>query len=194
MPREKQRGPYAKYLCLNCRSRKIKCAFHPSATVVPGPQPEAQGCQRCRNKQLECIIARTVLGRPPHQRTAVATSNSSIQLGSHETWSTDTVPAGRDATINLEHFLLALPEASHSDEDLPPSPLATPPSALEKSRGATSPMGLLQILLERDETFASAVVALSGPPTLSVNKLLDARLVEALDKQYVPQVTQSIHH
>ncbi|KAK2744745.1 hypothetical protein FQN55_006501 [Onygenales sp. PD_40] len=66
------RGQYARLICSGCRSRKIKCWLpNPKGpiSVLGAPQPAEEACERCRNLNLECIVERTSLGRPPAKRT-----------------------------------------------------------------------------------------------------------------------------
>jgi hypothetical protein len=68
--RRQPRGNYARLICLNCRARKIKCTLPTDVPIEasPSPQPQDRACTRCQQQGLDCIVDKTVLGRPAQKR------------------------------------------------------------------------------------------------------------------------------
>lgn len=66
------RGKYARAVCQNCRSRKIKCVLPYPHHV--GSQSLRTSCERCIRLGLACIVEATTIGRPSLKRAQQITS------------------------------------------------------------------------------------------------------------------------
>lgn len=63
---KRQRGAYARLLCLGCRDRRIRCEL-PSEVEIPEPgelRTVQTPCYRCKRLGIPCIVRQTILGRP----------------------------------------------------------------------------------------------------------------------------------
>lgn len=83
-PERGTRGRYARVICQGCRSRKIKCNLPDINELGPlgSPQTPEKSCERCRTLDLECVIERSILGRPSFKRSESETGRISTSAQS----------------------------------------------------------------------------------------------------------------
>lgn len=188
MPEEqpkRARGSYSKLICLQCRKRKIRCILPEDGTIEPSdaPQTPENACQRCRQHGLECIIDRTVLGRPSQKRSIRDEFDENYE---HSVLELQHRPANHAAEY---------PQTTHADVE--PSLMSNPnenneqPSKLSKAdlyESFLGPLHLLSALLTRDKTFGSDIVKQITAPRASfdaVFNLIDPEVCLEIDKRYV---------
>ncbi|GAD97582.1 hypothetical protein AOR_1_548174 [Paecilomyces variotii No. 5] len=84
-PERGTRGRYARLICQGCRSRKIKCNLPDINELGPlgSPQTAETSCERCRTLGLECVIERSILGRPSFKRSGSETDRNSNSAQGH---------------------------------------------------------------------------------------------------------------
>ena len=178
------RGSYSKFICLRCRSRKIKCILTEDSIILPSnqPQPVSKACQRCKQMGLDCVVDSTVLGRPAHKRQR--TNGMGSVQGRQATASGD-FREGREPakpqTTDIKKFLLSYSQ----DSGVAGSSHGQPsPSKLEIYESLRSPVHLLSLLLSRDERFAkSTAIQSSALAQVSASDLITDEVAVMLDQQ-----------
>lgn len=178
---KKVRGSYSRLICLQCRSRKIKCRLPGNAAPSDHAQPADKACERCKQFGLECIVSASTLGRPALKRQRQE-EPAAVQGGGASTSTThrEIRPSEADSA-DLEGFLLARQLESAS---VPFHPQKTPPSKLEIYESLSSPIHLLSLLLSRDERFASSNTTLSSTSGhISVFDVVSDELANLLNGQ-----------
>ncbi|KAF2232991.1 hypothetical protein EV356DRAFT_516926 [Viridothelium virens] len=109
------RGKYARLICHACRSRKIKCLLPNPDEIGPLgiPQVAEKSCERCRSFNTECIVERTVLGRPAAKRARRAHS----QVGDSSVFTEPEVKVHEAATppsiLDIEKYIYS--EVAHDN-------------------------------------------------------------------------------
>lgn len=159
------RGSYSKLICLNCRSRKIKCILPTQdESVQPSgsPQPADRACIRCQQQGLECIIDKTILGRPSSKRKQTeeqALSSSSTRkasfAGSLSPPSTIQDDFAAVDDFDVAGFVLAEVE-DEIDRMAARLPKKDKPEDHEVYQALIDPYHLISTVIRRDKKFGSA--------------------------------------
>lgn len=175
------RGSYAKLICLNCRARKIKCNLPADAQIEPSqyPQPLERACTRCQQQGLDCIVDKTVLGRPAQKRRRPALLKS-------ERGGLNNEVAGDDEELdpNVQDFVLSdLRDEVHDIDAQATAKTRERPSKREVFESLTDSAHLFSALMARDTNFGSLVFQPTGDKAVDVTRLVDNNLTMLLDEQ-----------
>jgi hypothetical protein len=180
-PARQPRGSYAKLICLNCRSRKIKCNLPTDVQIKPSQhaQPHELACTRCQQQGLECIVDKTVLGRPaqkrqrPEQPTAEESRLDGEDAGDEE-----------QLDPNVQDFVLSdLRDEVHDIDVQVTANTRARPSKREVFDSLTDSAHLLSAMMARDKNFGSLVFRPMGDVAVDVTRLVDNDLTVLLDEQ-----------
>ena len=175
------RGNYAKLICLNCRARKIKCILPDEVKVgsSPAPQPREQSCARCHQQGLDCIVDKTVLGRPSAKR------RRSQHLKSKEEICADD-DASREAELDpdVQDFVLSdLRDEVHEIDQQITTSARIKPSKREVFESLMDSTHLFSALLARDTCFGTRALKATVGATTDVTELVDRGLAKLMDEQ-----------
>ncbi|CRG89199.1 hypothetical protein PISL3812_06235 [Talaromyces islandicus] len=168
------RGKYARLICQRCRSRKIKCVLpNPEFLELTGkPQFPGQACDRCRNFNLECIVERTMLGRPAANRDRLSASNSAPGA------------AGGDAEpLDIQEYMWSGDAEEPLQIKKPPGPAAKSrhPSKQDVFESIIDPACFLSLVLANNPVFGSSIVHATIPWPGFLPDLIDDDLCDSLD-------------
>ena len=175
------RGNYAKLICLNCRARKIKCNLPTDVQIEPSEytQPPERSCTRCQQQGLDCIVDKTVLGRPAQKRRRPEQLKGEGQSLVDEA-------SGNDEELdpNVQDFVLSdLRDEVHDIDAQATAKARTRPSKREVFESLTDSAHLLSALMARDTNFGSHVFQPTGDVAVDVTRLVDNNLTMLLDEQ-----------
>ena len=175
------RGSYAKLICLNCRARKIKCNLPTDVQIEPSEhaQPPERACTRCQQQGLDCVVDRTVLGRPAQKRRRPeqlrGKGKSLIGEGAED---------DEELDPNVEDFVLSDLRDEVRDIDVQSKAHARArPSKRDIFESLTDSAHLLSALMARDANFASLVFERTAEVAVDVTRLVDNDLTILLDEQ-----------
>lgn len=174
------RGNYSRFRCLNCRSRKIKCQLPEDYS-----SPEACGtgearCKRCKTLDLDCVVEKTVLGRPAAKR-----KRTNAPMGEDEDDETPLVDSSTDRVVfdpHLNEYLLC----NVTDDGISSSSTVTP-NAQNKHEALdtlVSPAHFVAAVLTHDTIFAANIATTSGCGNEDLLDLVSSGLAALLDDQY----------
>jgi hypothetical protein len=184
--RRQPRGNYARLICLNCRARKIKCTLPTDVPIEasPSPQPQDRACTRCQQQGLDCIVDKTILGRPAQKRQRPGQSQN-------EDWAivVDETAVEPELDPSVQDFVLSdlrdevAEIVSHINVPLLGR---TKPSKREIFDSLMDPVHLFAALMARDSKFGSFNFG-SGTDVDSVSvdatELVSGGLAALLDEQ-----------
>ncbi|QMW26535.1 hypothetical protein F9C07_2278780 [Aspergillus flavus] len=184
------RGKYARLICQGCRSRKIKCVLPDLGDMGPlgVPQPPETSCERCRNLNLECIIERTTLGRPPaksSQRKPPQTKRSARLEKSEER--EDEVTAAL-SDLEIKEYLFS--EAATGEEQIPSqggSNLQPPQRPGERAifRSMTQVNAFMSSVLGKDAAFGCEITHATSRWSQPLSDLISDDMAILLDSYLV---------
>jgi hypothetical protein len=181
-PARQPRGSYAKLICLNCRARKIKCNLPTDVQIEPSqhPQPPERACTRCEQQGLDCIVDKTVLGRPAQKRR-----RPEQQKGEGEDLANEAPGDEEDLDPGVQDFVLSdLRDEVHDiDVQVTATAARTRPSKREVFESLTDSTHLFSALMARDTSFGSLAFQATENEALDVTKLVDKGLTSVLDEQ-----------
>jgi hypothetical protein len=177
------RGNYAKLICLNCRSRKIKCSLPTDVYIEPSPRPQPPelSCTRCRQQGLDCIVDKTILGRPAQKR-----QRPDQRKAEEETLAGAGAGDGTELDPNVQLFVLSELRDEVQEIDVQVTTQAKArPSKREVFESLMDSTHLFSALMARDKSFGSlAFQAVGvGDSTIDVTRLVDEDLTRVLDEQ-----------
>lgn len=185
-PSRAPRGSYSKLKCIQCRTRKIKCVL-PNLAIEPSdsPQPKETSCIRCQQQGLECVVDKTILGRPSHKRRRSQSGTTSL---------TEPDDSGDGHAHDVEHneedddlqaFVLSHVQSAVDDIDRPMfPPKMAKPSRHEVFAALVDSTHLLSALLARDALFAVKTGLRMPDAPMEPVQLLSDELIFSMDKQY----------
>jgi hypothetical protein len=180
-PARQPRGSYAKLICLNCRARKIKCNLPADAEIEPSqhPQPSERSCTRCQQQSLNCIVDKTVLGRPAQKRRRPGELKAE-----GESVAGEGVRDDEELDPNVQDFVLSDLRDEVHDIDLQSTANArAKPSKREVFESLTDSAHLFSALMARDTNFGSLVFQPTGDVAVDVTRLIGNDLTTLLDEQ-----------
>ncbi|KAI7107114.1 hypothetical protein KC339_g2647 [Hortaea werneckii] len=173
------RGKYSRFRCLNCRSRKIKCQLPEDYS-----SPEATGagearCKRCKALDLDCVVERTVLGRPAAKRKRTDAPVDEEQGGE-----TSLLDSSTDHVVfdpHLNEYLLC----NVTDDDISSSSAVTPSphNKHEALDTLVSPAHFVAAVLTHDTIFAARIGNASDNGKEDLLDLVSSGLAALLDEQ-----------
>ncbi|RMY44697.1 hypothetical protein D0865_10385 [Hortaea werneckii] len=147
------RGNYSRFRCLNCRSRKIKCQLPEDYS-----SPEASGagearCKRCKALDLDCVVERTVLGRPAAKR-----KRTDAPVDEEQDGETSLLDSSTDHVVfdpHLNEYLLC----NVTDDGISSSSAVTPSphNKYEALDTLVSPAHFVTAVLTHDTIFAARI-------------------------------------
>lgn len=182
IPIRQPRGSYAKLICLNCRSRKIKCSLpeHVEIEASQTPQPPDRACMRCQQQGLDCVVDRTVLGRPSQKRRRP--EHAKIE---------DCGPGEESVSKNPEYddpdvqdFVLSDLRAEVNDIDsLLSLPSRAKPSKREVFEALMDSTHLFSALMSRDARFGSRAFGLPVDASIDLTEILNEELTTSLNNR-----------
>lgn len=173
------RGSYAKLICLNCRARKIKCVLPDHIQFEPSqsPQPLERACTRCQQQGLDCIVDKTILGRPSQKRHRADPVKAEYD-DSNERATQDEPEEGPD----VQDFVLSDLREEVSEID---SVLTTPPRAKPSKREVFEALmdstHLFSNLMAGDAKFGSRAFGLHVDVSTNLTELVSERLAASMD-------------
>jgi hypothetical protein len=182
--RRQPRGNYARLICLNCRARKIKCTLPTDVPIEasPSPQPQDRACTRCQ-QGLDCIVDKTVLGRPAQKRQRPGQSRN-------EDWAAllDETAVEPELDPDVQDFVLSdlRDEVREIGSHIAvPLPGRTKPSKREIFDSLMNPVHLFAALMARDFKFGSRNFGSGTDVNMSVDVtgLVSDGLAALLDEQ-----------
>lgn len=172
------RGKYARAICQNCRSRKIKCVL-PYPDHV-GPQSPRTSCERCSSLGLACIVEATTIGRPALKRTqeitfpdARVSPTNVVPRSDGEFSSIQKLDISSAQTLNIQDYLWAesVDENLTFQQTFDIHAANIPSRHIEtKLQSVLDPSKILSSTLTNDRTFGSIV---TQPQLLCGVSLLD---------------------
>jgi hypothetical protein len=167
------RGKYARLICQRCRSRKIKCMLpNPEQIELSdGPQGPDQACDRCRNFNLECIVERTMLGRPAVNRGR--RSGSAVDGG-----------AGDAELLDIKEYMWSgdAEEPLQIKHHQGPAAKSKHPSKQDVFESIIDPACFLSLILANNPVFGSNIVHSTTPWSGFLPDLIDDELAVSLDR------------
>lgn len=175
------RGSYAKLICLNCRARKIKCNLPTNVQIEPSQQAQPPGlaCTRCQQQGLDCIVDKTVLGRPAQKRRRP-------QQPKVEDGSLTNEDPGDDEEIDpdVQDFVLSdLRDEVHDIDVQVVAHARARPSKREVFESLMDSAHLFSAMMARDTNFGSLVFQPAADVAVDVTRLVDNDLTVLLDEQ-----------
>ncbi|KAL4891735.1 hypothetical protein BDV59DRAFT_181649 [Aspergillus ambiguus] len=182
--RKGRRGKYSSVVCRGCRSRKIKCILPSPDDLGPLglPQPREKSCDRCRNLHLECIVERTLLGRPAvNQRVRSGFHNDRLCAPTPSATEEPQRTSTFDGTEIKSHLYGDLADGpSIFDQDAQPKGL-TPENKKAIFLSMIDPLHFFSSILANDRTFGANIPRLSTRWDTSLPDLISSDLARALD-------------
>lgn len=175
------RGSYAKLICLNCRNRKIRCNLPENVQIEPSevPQPPERSCTRCQQQGLDCVVDKTVLGRPAQKRRRpehLKAEDESHSSG-HDAGEAELDPSVQD-------FVLSdLRDEVHEIDARMSTSTKAKPSKREVFESLMDSTLLFSALMARDESFGSLAFQTGGDVSVDVTTLVDEDLALLMDEQ-----------
>lgn len=182
------RGSYSKLICLNCRSRKIKCILptqDDSIQPSSSPQPADRACIRCQQQGLECIIDKTILGRPSSKRKQ---TEEQTHAGRNNTYGCSVTPPSTTYDesavddVDVVGFVLADVE-DEINRVAARLPRKDRPEDHEVYQALIDPYHLISTVIKRDKKFgaacSSAFIAAETDPL----QLLRGPVVDSIDER-----------
>jgi len=175
------RGSYAKLICLNCRTRKIKCNLPTDVQIEPSQhhQPPERSCARCQQQGLDCIVDKTVLGRPSQKRRRPEQPKAEDDCLAGE-------GAGDEVELDpdVQDFVLSdLRDKVHDIDVQVAADARARPSKREVFESLTDSAHLFSAMMARDKNFGSLVFQPAGDVAVDVTRLVDDDLTVLLDEQ-----------
>ncbi|KAI7341291.1 hypothetical protein KC315_g214 [Hortaea werneckii] len=173
------RGHYSRFRCLNCRSRKIKCQLPEDYS-----SPEASGaaearCKRCESLDLDCVVEKTVLGRPAAKR-----KRTDAPLDEEQDGETSLLDSSTDHVVfdpHLNEYLLC----NVTDDGILSSSAVTPSphNKHEALDTLVSPAHFVAAVLTHDTIFAARIGNASDNGKEDLLDLVSSGLAALLDEQ-----------
>ncbi|KAI7534863.1 hypothetical protein KC331_g12327, partial [Hortaea werneckii] len=173
------RGNYSRFRCLNCRSRKIKCQLPEDYS-----SPEASGagearCKRCKALDLDCVVERTVLGRPAAKR-----KRTDAPVDEEQDGETSLLDSSTDHVVfdpHLNEYLLC----NVTDDGISSSSAVTPSphNKYEALDTLVSPAHFVTAVLTHDTIFAARIGNASDSGKEDLLDLVSSGLAALLDEQ-----------
>lgn len=166
------RGSYANLICLHCRSRKIKCLLPDDQSIQPSdsPQAPASSCQRCRNLGLDCVVQRTILGRPAAKRRRDGNMPSAGQEVSP-----------KEAEEEVKDYLVT--ELQETSTPTSRDSQRPTPDTSEIFKTMVSPTHLASVLLANDRRFGVSIPSATPEKPASLSRLVSSGMAGLLDEK-----------
>ncbi|KAM0721091.1 hypothetical protein Q7P37_003377 [Cladosporium fusiforme] len=180
IPSRQPRGSYAKLICLNCRARKIKCNLPEDLHTEPSPNPQPleRACMRCKQQGLDCIVDKTVLGRPSQKRRRPEQVKAEDDGLSNEAMAEEA-----ENEPDVQDFVLSDLRAEVNEIDSSLSmPKSAKPSKREVFETLMDSTHLFSSLMARDSNFATRAFASSPDISVDIASLISADLASSMDK------------
>lgn len=179
---KRARGSYAKFICFNCRERRIKCALPENVTIHPSsePQPPTTSCRRCQQQGLDCIVRKTTLGRPNQKRQRSSTPPTTGQLDANVS-SRSPSPAVEDfVLLNLDKEA----ETKTSPDILTPSSTATNivPTSTQLMEAIGKTFDMTSTLMARDRRFGRLGMGLQDVVPSPIQDVVSQNVATMLDQ------------
>jgi hypothetical protein len=180
-PARQPRGSYAKLICLNCRARKIKCNLPTDVQIEPSqhPQPPDRACTRCKQQGLDCLVDKTVLGRPAQKRRRPEQQKSEGEDLANE------APGDEDdLDSSVQDFVLSdLRDEVHDIDVQIAATARARPSKREVFEALTDSTHLFSALMARDTSFGSLAFKATENEAVEITRLVNKELTILLDEQ-----------
>ena len=181
LPTRQPRGSYAKLICLNCRARKIKCNLPTDVQIEPSqyPQPPESACTRCQQQDLDCIVDKTVLGRPAQKR-----QRPEQLKGEEDRVAEGNASGDEELDPNVEDFVLSdMRDEVHEIDVQAMAQARSRPSKREVFESLMDSSHLFSAMMARDESFGSLAFQTTENAAVDVTKLVSKDLTGLLDEQ-----------
>lgn len=176
------RGNYSRFRCLNCRSRKIKCQLPEEYSSREASGAGEVRCKRCKALDLDCVVERTVLGRPAAKRKRTdAPVDDQEEDGEMSLLDSSTDQVVFDPHLN-EYLLCNVTDDGISSTSAVTPSLHTKHEALDT---LVSPAHFVAAVLTHDTIFAAHIGNASDSGKEDLLELVSSGLAALLDEQYV---------
>ncbi|KAI7491554.1 hypothetical protein KC357_g1667 [Hortaea werneckii] len=173
------RGNYSRFRCLNCRSRKIKCQL-PEDYSYPGASGTGETrCKRCKTLDLDCVVEKTVLGRPAAKR-----KRTDVPVDEDQDDETP-LPDGSTEHVVFDPHLNEYLLCNVTDDGVSSSTAVTT-SAHNKHEALdtlVSPAHFVAAVLTHDTIFAARIASTSDCGDEDLLDLVSGGLAALLDEQ-----------
>ncbi|KAI7258870.1 hypothetical protein KC352_g10554, partial [Hortaea werneckii] len=173
------RGNYSRFRCLNCRSRKIKCQLPEDYSSPEASRTGEARCKRCMALDLECVVERTVLGRPAAKRR-----RTDVPVDEDQDDETPLLDSSTDQVVfdpHLNEYLLC----NVTDDGISSSSAVTP-NAHNKHEALdtlVSPAHFVAAVLTHDTIFAAHIATTSDCGNEDLLDLVSSGLAALLNEQ-----------
>lgn len=184
LPTRQPRGSYAKLICLHCRARKIKCNLPTDVQIEPSqyPQPPESACTRCQQQDLDCIVDKTVLGRPAQKRQRPEQPKAEDNRLAEEDGAGDNDDGDLDP--NVQDFVLSdLRDEVHEIDVQATAQARSRPSKREVFESLMDSSHLFSAMMARDASFGSLAFQTTEIAAVDVTRLVSKDLTILLDEQ-----------
>jgi hypothetical protein len=142
-------------------------------------QPPERACTRCQQQDLDCIVDKTVLGRPAQKRR-----RPEQQKGEGDSLANEAPRNEEDLDPNVRDFVLSeLRDEVHDIDVRITAPARTRPSKREVFESLMDSTHLFSALMARDKSFGSLAFQSTGDVTADVTRLVNKELTILLDEQ-----------
>lgn len=137
------------------------------------PQAPGQACDRCRNFNLECVVERTMLGRPAANRGRRNASDSASGTG-----------GGDSEPLDINEYMWSggAEEQMQINQNQGPAAKSRHPSKQDVFESIIDPACFLSLILANNPVFGSNIVHATTPWTGFLPDLIDDDLCESLDR------------
>lgn len=180
-PARQPRGSYAKLICLSCRARKIKCNLPTDVQIEPSQhsQPRERACTRCQQQGLDCIVDKTVLGRPAQKR-----QRPEQLKGENEPLASEVPADDEELDPNVQDFVLSdLRDEVHEIDVQATAQAGSRPSKREVFESLMDSSHLFSAMMARDASFGSLTFQTTENVAVDVTRLVSENLTVLLDEQ-----------
>lgn len=175
------RGHYARLICQQCRSRKIKCDLPDGEeNLEPSGMPQSveRSCRRCQNLGLDCIVDRTSLGRPAAKRARRKGSQPPASSAAIRSRTRDEQDIATGRTLRIDGYIF-----SDVAEDADGVKSLAQPSKEDLFRSMIDPASLFSSILANDRNFGASIIHTTSRCNEPLSDVIDDDTAASLDKR-----------
>ncbi|KAJ5419510.1 uncharacterized protein N7487_003060 [Penicillium crustosum] len=147
------------------------------------PQPQEKSCERCRNLNLECIVERTLLGRPAAKRhCGMAAQEKDTVMSAESDRPNGLINSSLSSVDIQDHLFSDAAEVGPNWQEVG-TKLAPRPTKEERFKSMIEPHFFLSSILSKDQAFGSDVAQLPSRWDASLTELIDNDTAESLERR-----------
>lgn len=148
------------------------------------PQPQEKSCERCRNLNLECIVERTLLGRPAaKRRCGMAAQEKDTVMSAESDRPNGLINSSLSSVDIQDHLFSDAAEVGPNWQKELGTKLTPRPTKEERFKSMIEPHFFLSSILSKDQAFGSDIAQLPSRWDASLTELIDNDTVELLEKR-----------